>query len=255
MDYLVSKERELEVDLESGGTTSEEDRTDDPNLANRTRKNFRNRIWGGIFLSFDGPVKVESSIDSCSSSSNFVEAADENVELLIDKSSEGEGIPEFVAVAQEKSAEGKRKKTNSRKPPKPPRPPIGPSLDAADQKLVREMAELAMRKRARIERIKALKKMRAVKASSSSSSLSALVVTILFCLIITFQGISSRNNASAGLQGPPAPAVATNEGLITVQFYKNFSAYEENGLGSTSFNLAKERTSGTGSEEGASEKL
>jgi hypothetical protein len=65
-------------------------------------------------------------------------------------------------------------------------------LDAADQKLIKEISELAMLKRARIERMKALKKVKATKASSNSN-LFAMVFTILFCLVILFQG----NNAHA----------------------------------------------------------
>lgn len=87
----------------------------------------------------------------------------------------------------------KRKTTSAKKPCKPPRPPRGVSLDAADQKLIKEIAELAMIKRARIERMKALKKMKAAKASSASASSSgnliAMLFTVIFCLVVIFQGI------------------------------------------------------------------
>ena len=84
----------------------------------------------------------------------------------------------------------KRKKGSNKKAAKPPRPPQAPSLDAADHKLIRELTELAMLKRARIERLKALKKMRAAKSSSpsSSSSILAMVFTLVFCIVIIFQG-------------------------------------------------------------------
>lgn len=85
-----------------------------------------------------------------------------------------------------------RKSTSAKKPTKPPRPPRGLSLDAADQKLIKELSELAMIKRARIERMKALKKMKEAKASSisasSSGNLMAILFTLLFCVVIIFQG-------------------------------------------------------------------
>ena len=119
---------------------------------------------------------------------SFGEVGAEDVELLIDKNSEGkEG--QQKAFVDRKDVEEKHIKKNLRKPPKPPRPPRSLSLDASDQKLMKEITELAMRKRARIERHKALKKMRAAKTSSWSSSLSAMVITIVFCLIIIYQGI------------------------------------------------------------------
>lgn len=114
----------------------------------------------------------------------FGGGVDDDIEsLLVDKSLEG------GEDSGDRVADVKKLKKNARKPPKPPRPPKGPLiLDAADRKLVRELAELAMRKRARVERIKALKKMKAAKVSSLNSGLSAMVVTLIFFLVITFQG-------------------------------------------------------------------
>lgn len=177
-DCSVSREREVEVDLEIGGTMNEEDGTNSFVSTNGQTKQLLNRVWNGP-LSFDGSA----------SSSRFCEVADDSVELLIDKNSEGEEGQQNMTFVDKKHVEEKRKKKNSKKPPRPPRPSKGPSPDAADQRLMQEIAELAMRKRARIERIKALKKMRAAKASSWSSSLSAMIITILFLLIIIFQGI------------------------------------------------------------------
>ncbi|CAM8895995.1 unnamed protein product [Rhodiola kirilowii] len=94
-----------------------------------------------------------------------------------------------------KPVKDKNKKINSKRPPKPPRPPKGPALDASDLKLIRELSELALERRMRIERMKDLKKMRASKAASSNSSSVALIVTVLFCLIILFQGFSSRSGS------------------------------------------------------------
>lgn len=86
----------------------------------------------------------------------------------------------------------KRKKSMSlnKKHPKPPRPPGRPSLDAADMKFVKEISELAWLRRSRRERLKTLKKMKANKPPSSNINLVAMVITIVFCLVIIFQGIS-----------------------------------------------------------------
>jgi hypothetical protein len=176
MGRFVSRERELEVDLESGGTTSDEDRMSDPISANGQAKALLMEAWT-VPVGFQGFVN----------SSSFGEVGAEDVELLIDKNSEGkEG--QQKAFVDRKDVEEKHIKKNLRKPPKPPRPPRSLSLDASDRKLMKEITELAMRKRARIERLKALKKMRAAKASSSSSSLSAMFITIIFFLIIIYQG-------------------------------------------------------------------
>ncbi|XVF22052.1 hypothetical protein REPUB_Repub12eG0140900 [Reevesia pubescens] len=226
MDNLFSRERDIELDLESGGNTSEDERTKDHVSSNFQTKRTFSRVWSDI-LSSDRVGKGECGINLCSSSSSFGVVEGENMDFLVDKNSEGEENHELMALVEKNFAEDKCKKTNSRKPPKPPRPPKGPLLDAADQKLVREIAELAMRKRARMKRIRAMKKMKAAKASSSSSILSAMVITVLFCLVILFQGISSRHGASVMLLGSPAPAVGSSEGLISVQFYKSFPTTEK----------------------------
>ncbi|XP_010549008.1 PREDICTED: uncharacterized protein LOC104820314 [Tarenaya hassleriana] len=110
----------------------------------------------------------------------------------------------------------KRKKSAS----KPPRPPRGPSLDAADQKLIKEIAELAMLKRARIERMRALKKMKAAKAASSASSSSlgnafATLLTIIFCFVIIFQGMSSNAASKSFRKSPLTVSVRVDGGLVS----------------------------------------
>ncbi|XVF32921.1 hypothetical protein REPUB_Repub17cG0124700 [Reevesia pubescens] len=226
MNHLFSRKRDVEVDLESGGTTSEDERTEDHVSSSNLQTDKTFSTVSSDLLNFDRIGKGEGGINSFSSSSSFGVVEGENMVFLVDKNSEGEENHELMALVEKNFAEDKCKKTNSRKPPKPPRPPKGPLLDAADQKLVREIAELAMRKRARMKRIKAMKKMKAEKASSSSISLSAMVITVLFCLVILFQGIYSRHGASVMLEGSPAPAVSSNEGLISVQFYQSFPSTE-----------------------------
>lgn len=237
MSQFVSRGRELEVDLESGGTTNEEDKMSDPISANGQTKTILKRAC-------TGPV----GFHGLANSSNFSELAAGNVELLIDNNSEGQEGKQNITFVDRKDVVEKRIK-NLKKPPKPPRPPKGLSLDAADQKLMKEITELAMRKRARIERLKALKKMRAAKTSSWTSSLSAMVITIIFCLIIIYQGISSRYSGSLALKGSPEPAVGTGEALIAVQLYKNNVAYESDESGSRSSNLAGRQVSGSGSRK------
>ncbi|KAL3641877.1 hypothetical protein CASFOL_012692 [Castilleja foliolosa] len=140
----------------------------------------------------------------------------------------------------------KRFSMNAKKPPKPPRPPRGLSLDAADRKLIKEISELAMLKRARIERMKALKKMKAAKkaasgSSSSSGNLIALVFTLLFCLVIIFQGchpsqISSSNSSVSS----PTPIGATEGNIVGVVDQPNLSstsAHALSGLNPSSMDL------------------
>ncbi|KAB2014942.1 hypothetical protein ERO13_D09G241900v2 [Gossypium hirsutum] len=124
-------------------------------------------------------------------------------------------------------AKEKRKSLGYKKPPKPPRPPRAPSLDAADQKLIKEIAELARLKRARL---KALKKMKATKgmgttSSNSTNNMLAAVFTVIFCIVMIFQGMSSGNRPTS-FQGSPvlAGARTVKGGLISVQFSGKQSA-------------------------------
>ncbi|OVA13585.1 hypothetical protein BVC80_379g120 [Macleaya cordata] len=239
MDHMVPREREVVIDLESGGTTSEEEVIREPVSGVRKAKNLLDRVWSG-FVNSDGSLIGEDGTGYSISNS-----AAESAELLIEKKSEGE---DTVSPLVKKTEKEKRKKKNSKIPPKPPRPPRGPSLDAADQKLIREISELAMLKRARIERMKAHKKMKAAKAASSNSSLYAMVFTILFCLVIIFQGMSSRGSSHLSFQGSPQSAVAMRGRLISIQYYKNVSANATDGPGSASPSLV-EQVSGSGPDE------
>ncbi|GMI66648.1 hypothetical protein like AT1G02380 [Hibiscus trionum] len=243
MDRSYLKGRDIEVDIESGGTTSEDERTKGHGSSNlQTKRSFSN-VWSDL-LSFDRVGKGKCGKNSSGNSSSFGSVEDENVEFLVDKSSEGEENRGLMALVENNFAEDKCKKTNSRKPPKPPRPPKGPLLDAADQELVREIAELSMRKRARMKRIKAMKKMKAAKvAASSNSSLSAMVITVIFCLVILFQGVCYRRGANVMIQGSPAPAVGSSESLISVQFYGNFPTIEKHDQDPTS--LVEQQVSGS----------
>nr|GMD77489.1 PAB-dependent poly(A)-specific ribonuclease [Ipomoea batatas] len=140
-------------------------------------------------------------------------------------------------LGEKKLEKEKRKSTSAKKPPKPPRPPRGYSLDAADQKLIKELHELAMMKRARIERMKALKKMKAAKASSvplaSNGSFFAMFFTVLFFLVLIFQGMSSRNS-SPSFHGSPESGVAKESSLVFPQDRPNLSSSPSSTTGSGS---------------------
>ena len=189
MDQISSRARDLEVDLENGNrTTSKEDGGRDLVLGHTQEHELFSKVSSEV-LSSDGSVKDENGVSLNNNLVKYDNTTNANVELLIDIGSRGEGIQKNRNFAKKKYVNEKHKKANSRKP-KPPRPPKGPLLDAADQKFVREISELAIRRRARIERIKDLKKKKAAEASSKgNSSLSAMIITVLFFIIIVFQGM------------------------------------------------------------------
>ncbi|TMW84224.1 hypothetical protein EJD97_025586, partial [Solanum chilense] len=150
------------------------------------------------------------------------ELSPENVKVLVDHKVKGLVAENGV---EKKNVKDKRKSGSAKKPPRPPR---GLSLDAADQKLIKEIAELAMMKRVRIERIKALKKMKAAKASSNSSSSStssvlAFLFTVLFFLVLCFQGMSSGSSAVIS-HDSPQPSGSRSNSFIIQQYYSDLSA-------------------------------
>lgn len=179
MDHIPSRDAEFELNLESGGTTSEEDVTKDLEPVSTWSSVTLNKFLCSGYGSLDGSIIREDRANLCHNVSNSTEVSVENVKV------EKEG--KFDS-AENKPVKEKRQKMGSKKAPKPPRPPRGPSLDAADHKLIREISELAMLKRARVERMKAVRKMKAAKTSSSNSNWAAMVFTVLFCLVIIFQG-------------------------------------------------------------------
>ncbi|XP_057543650.1 uncharacterized protein LOC130822532 [Amaranthus tricolor] len=122
-----------------------------------------------------------------------------------------------VEVSEKKVVKERPKAMSAKKPPKPPRPPRGLSLDSADQKLIRELHQLAKLKRARVERMKALKKAKEAKLASSKNQLFATLLTVLFCLVVLLQGISSRTNPAASFQGSPISTAVTEHSIISVQ--------------------------------------
>lgn len=138
------------------------------------------------FVSSGGTNKDEENVGSANHHLLSAESPIENGVVLVDKRCGGGGERGELSPLEKKKLEGKKPKKKSCK--KPPRPPRAPSLDAADQKLIQEFSEVAMLKRARIERMKALKKMKNAKSASSGSNLFALIITMIFCIVIIWQG-------------------------------------------------------------------
>ncbi|PIN23253.1 hypothetical protein CDL12_04019 [Handroanthus impetiginosus] len=169
-------------------------------------------------------IAIDSSVDTMKEA-GIPEVSDNQGENSVSLLSNTENVGGISPDLCKNAKKEKGMSMSAKKPPKPPRPPRGLSLDAADQKLIKELAELAMIKRARIERMKALKKMKAAKASSasatSSGNLIAMVFTILFCIVIIFQGC----HPSGILLGnsPPKSYGAAESNIVTVQDQLNLS--------------------------------
>ncbi|XVE82298.1 hypothetical protein DITRI_Ditri15bG0137000 [Diplodiscus trichospermus] len=216
MDSMAPRDKGLELHLENGVTGSEEE-------------DYSRSSFSGL--------KKKAQLLLAKVKDSFAEVSDDRVSLSGNPSNSGGVFVENAQAVASMNVEGqdskdakenkivkeKRKSLSNKKPPKPPRPPTAPSLDAADQKLIRELAELARLKRARVERMRALKKMKAAKGTSSNSNMFAVVFTIIFCLVIIFQGMPPRGTPTS-FQGSPVPAGAVEGGLISVQFFENPSA-------------------------------
>ncbi|XP_061357020.1 uncharacterized protein LOC133301414 [Gastrolobium bilobum] len=222
MDHRSLRDEDAEVDIESGLAVAEDG---SKNVSTPGKTLF---------------VKI-----SCGLVGDSIK--DEDRHIAYDKESNLSGVSMDVVkvtnrlltgqdsakCAENTPVKEKRKKSSNKKAPKPPRPPRAraSSLDAADQKLIREISELAMLKRARIERMKALKKMKAAKSSSSSSSsMLAMVFTVIFCIVIILQGMSSGKSPVASFHGSPVSAGGAEGGLVAAQHHLNPSSIDLNTL-------------------------
>lgn len=186
MESIASRERDFDVDLERGCPCGEGNAslTSSPNpSAKRQADKLLTKGYGGIN---DAPLSSEDGGSYNVNKTNYNKV--EDAKMMVAHTVEDGG--ETLDSEEKKAAKEKRKKMSNKKAPKPPRPPRGPSLDAADQKLIKEIAEIAMLKRARMERMKALKKAKMAKSSVSSSSnnVIAMVFTVIFFVVILFQG-------------------------------------------------------------------
>ncbi|KAK3022759.1 hypothetical protein RJ639_046722 [Escallonia herrerae] len=194
MGHIDSIGSDCDIDLESGGNTSEEDGSKDLSLRSDHAMYLLNRTWSGS-EGFNGAARCGDGLSFYDEVLSSGQISAENVTMSSEELGE-----EMVNFLQKKWAKEKRRKLNSEKPPKPPRPPGGPSLDAADMKLVKEISELTMMKRQRTARMKALKKVKAEKKKSSLSNVFAMAVTVLFCLVIIFQG-NHKEDANSNNEG------------------------------------------------------
>ena len=171
-------DRDTLIDLESGNNVviSEHSYATDANFAVDLARTAPNGALNGVICTKDDG---NQHLDCSQPSTEAAAAKNED-----DRKSEGE---EKLGLLDSSGGE-KAKKKRCKKPPRPPRPPTQLPLDASDQKLLNELNELALLKRARIERMKALKKMKNAK-HSSNSNFCPMIITIIFCLVILWQGI------------------------------------------------------------------
>ncbi|KAI5446614.1 uncharacterized protein LOC127074303 [Lathyrus oleraceus] len=220
MDLRNGKEKGIEVDLESGLPLIEDNSRRISNSITAKQGKMLFAQFSGEFVG--GFVRGEVGTSSYFNESNLSEVSFDVMKVM-------NKIP----------AKENRKKVSNKKAAKPPRPPKGPSLDEADYRLIRELSELATLKRARVERMKALKKMKNAKPNSSNStSALALVFTVLFFVVIIFQGMSSGKSSVASFQGSPISGGGGGGGLISVQYQLNPSS-DSNAPGSESPNFVQ----------------
>ncbi|KAL6515726.1 hypothetical protein OROHE_018416 [Orobanche hederae] len=175
---------DLDIDLESGETTSGTDSSTSQVLSCTNSENLLGRIRSG-FMNSESQCESAKGGD-CSCSYDKLMISDE----ITTKKKEqfGKYREGMITFVNKTMNEEKSKKKNDAKPSKPPRPPKGPSLDASDMKLLKEITVLNL-KRKRMERRRTMKKIAKDKASSwNSSTLFACSVTIIFLLVIIFQG-------------------------------------------------------------------
>lgn len=159
MGCINLKEKEVGIDIESGGTSNGAGA--DPVLSSkRGNKKTLGKLVSGV-LGF-------TELGGFSRKTPVV-TGDETGELIVDKN-DGRQSQELVPLVGRDLEKEKPKEGSAKKPPKPPRPPRGPSLDAADLRMVREIAKIATLNRERVEHIKALKKEKAEKSAMLPSS-------------------------------------------------------------------------------------
>ncbi|KAL6864754.1 hypothetical protein ACP4OV_015905 [Aristida adscensionis] len=212
METKCANDQDPLVDLESGNcvVTSEHNNVDASSTIGLART-VPNDAWSGC-VGVNGCLKDDKNQHmNCSSP-----LSDASAKSGDDRKSEGE---EKLGLL-DNSGGDKAKKKRSKKPPRPPRPPTLTPLDVSDQKLLNELNELAVLKRARIERMKALKKMKNAKQGSSSGNLCPLIITVIFCIVILWQGFFSRQGSAVTFHGSPESSIRGHSSLISIRFYK-----------------------------------
>ncbi|CAI9764219.1 unnamed protein product [Fraxinus pennsylvanica] len=171
----------LDIDLENGGTMSEENGTKSKGLSGGSSKKLLSRVRSGFLRgeSPDGSKRFSDRSHSYDKLLDLDEVSLTNMEFKFGKVRN----ETMNFLDKEKS-----KNPNFVKPSKPPRPPKGPSLDAADLKMLKEISMLNL-KRKRMEKMRTLKTIKKEKASSLSTNLFAIFVTIIFFYVIIYQGL------------------------------------------------------------------
>ncbi|KAK9291523.1 hypothetical protein L1049_019471 [Liquidambar formosana] len=119
MSHIDLGESDLVVDLESGGTTGEEDGSKDLVSGGKQSKKLLGRAWSG-FVGLDGSKRGGDGVGSRNDVLNSGETSIENVEIVSDKLG--------VEYVEKNFLNDKRKKASSKRPPKPPRPPKRPVI-------------------------------------------------------------------------------------------------------------------------------
>ncbi|XP_062230634.1 uncharacterized protein LOC133928355 [Phragmites australis] len=201
------------IDLESGNCVVVSDHNNgvDASFTVGQARTVPNGAWNGCVVANVCLKDDKNQNMDCSPPTSDVVAKNGD-----DRKSEGEDKLGLL----DNSGGDKAKKKRSKKPPRPPRPPTLTPLDVSDQKLLNELNELAVLKRARIERMKALKKMKNGKQGSSSSNLCPLIITIIFCIVILWQGFFSRQGSAVSFHGSPESSIRAHSSLISIRFYK-----------------------------------
>ncbi|XP_051141684.1 uncharacterized protein LOC127258757 isoform X2 [Andrographis paniculata] len=237
-----SKEKQVIVDIESDdqGYEAQGNRETTSRGNKRGKRSLEKHASGVLNYNGSSGCDGEASTTAAANSEDlpgesFENASEPSLELLHDRDFEEQ--QRLIEKGQEKERRkaGKVKKAAAAKPP---RPPNGPTLYAADLWLIDELSRMAMiKKRERSERAKALKTMQSGRGSSTSStSLSsaqgatifAMVITVVFLLVIIFQGITTRPGSGLSPGAAPQPAPQTLAGMPSpLQFYNSVSSDDD----------------------------
>ncbi|KAE8734235.1 putative Plant invertase/pectin methylesterase inhibitor superfamily protein [Hibiscus syriacus] len=210
-------EENVQLDLEKGPTSDEEHQIKNPFPGLKNKAKLLLSMFGGSFLdnSDDG---ASLPIDPSNSGSVVIASA-----VTTSMNKEEQESKDGKENNKNKNNKGVGKEKRNKKAPKPPRPPKGPTLDAADYKLIRELTELARLKRANIERTRALKKMKAAKGTSNNTTIFAMLFTIIFCVIIVYQGMPYRDTPT-NPKGYEIAVEAMGGGPIPIKLFGNPSS-------------------------------
>ncbi|XP_028771025.1 uncharacterized protein LOC114728306 [Neltuma alba] len=109
MDQTVSREKDLEYDLESGGNTSERRGKQDLDCSEKRWKNLFSWTWNRL-PNFDGSKKHESGVETCSSSSKSADVMDDGVPLPLLDAADKKLVQDIAEIALRKRERIKKMK-------------------------------------------------------------------------------------------------------------------------------------------------